>query len=77
MSAYWVGVYFAEMRAIRAEEALIETERRQLASGLMKKTDGDKIIRRWRRDAGQEQRAAHKGTPDEQRAANMGLGVRK
>lgn len=77
MSAYWVGVFAREMRAIRAEEALIETERRQLASGLMKKTDGDKIIKRWRREAGQEQQAAHRGTPDAQTAGNMGLGVRK
>lgn len=78
MSAYWVGVFYREMQSVRAEEALIETERRQVGSGLMKKEQANEIISRWRKEV-QPRKGKRKGAPsDKETSADLlGLPVRK
>jgi hypothetical protein len=63
-----------EMRAIIAEESLIEVERLNVGSGFMEKSDTNRILARWRKWAGGhgERQRFDKASPEV--LARMGLG---
>jgi hypothetical protein len=51
-----VRAFIDQMDSILAEEALIQVERQQVGSGMMKKQDADRALNNWRKKAGMTER---------------------
>lgn len=58
-----VKAYIEQMESILAEEALIQVERQQVGSGMMKKQDADRALNNWRKRAGMTEKKPAKDIP--------------